>query len=853
MKQARVGADLTAAGVAAMLERLQAAQRELARRDREDVLDALGRVAALWLEDAPRREAAAREIASATGYAPAMVETCLRRTFAAWSAPHLHRLFDEALAGVEVLPRGVPAERRTRRGARRVATEPSLVVTLLAQNTPGLAIAPVFRALGLRSAIVVKSARGEPTFAPLLARSIAEVDPRLGAACEAHTWPGGTAAVEDQLFAAASRVVVYGSAETVSAVRARVGERVVAYGPRVSVAVLAGESLPGFPERHARALAREVAFLDQRGCLSPQAVLVDARLDRHALGHALASELAAIEQEWPRRRLALEAATAFRRAVDAAEAEAAAGSGLELHGGVLEPWAVVVERSAKLRPTPLDRFVRLHPFQDVGELREALMPLRGLLECVGLEASDEVASEIAEECRALGAARICALDRMQDPPADWHGGGQPPLAALLDWSTVEPGADDRDEPTASSTTTDQPRSRLAADFRRYVAQTSDEPRGLEVVRARGARVFTADGRSYIDLLAGIGVASIGHAHPDVARAVARQAERYTHVMVYGEDVLEPQVEVARRLASLLPESLGVTYLTNSGAEAIEGALKLARKATRRERVLAFEGAFHGDTTGALALGGNPVYREPFRPLVAGVEHLRWNASSSLARIDDRVAAVFVEPVQAEAGVRIPDPDFLPRLAARCREVGALLVLDEVVTGLGRTGRWFAFEHWPGAVPDVLVLAKSLGGGLPLGAFIASPELMRVLSHDPPLGHVTTFGGNPVSCAAALASLDVLARERLPERAARLGAELLERLRALIGRGGLREVRGLGLLIGLEFDDPAATQRFVAGCRERGVLLGWTLHHDRVVRLAPPLSIPDADVEEALQAIAAALG
>ncbi|MEW6271788.1 MAG: aminotransferase class III-fold pyridoxal phosphate-dependent enzyme [Thermodesulfobacteriota bacterium] len=850
MKPAAARAGLNAARVAAMLERLRLAQQDLARRDPDEVLDALGRVAALWLDDEQRRQAAARQVAHATGYAPAMVELCLRRTFRAWSAPHLRRLFDDALLGIEVVPAGTPAAGSRRRGGRRVATAPGLVVAILAQNTPGLAIAPVFSALGLRAAIVVKSARGEPAFAPLLARSIAEVDPALGAACEVHTWAGGTAAIEDPLFAAASRIVVYGSDETVAAVRARAGERVVAHGSRVSVAVLFGDDLPGFPERPARALAREVAFLDQRGCLSPQLVLVDARLDRRALGSALAGELAALEHEWPRRRLALEAATAFRRAVDAAETEAAAGGVLALHGGALEPWAVVVEQSSRLRPTPLDRFVRLHPFRDAAELREALAPLRGVLECVGLAAPQDAAGEIADECRALGAARVCPLDQMQDPPADWHGGGRRPLVSLLDWSTVEPAAthavtEDADAPI-------RPCSSLAADFVRHVAQTSDEPRGLEVVRAHGARVFTADGRSYVDLLAGIGVASIGHAHPDVARAVARQAERYTHVMVYGEDVLEPQVELATRLASLLPEPLGVAYLTNSGAEAIEGALKLVRKATRRERVLAFEGAFHGDTTGALALGGNPVYREPFRPLLAGVEHLRWNATSSLARIDDRVAAVFAEPVQAEAGVRIPDPDFLPRLAARCREVGALLVLDEVVTGLGRTGRWFAFEHWPGAVPDVLVLAKSLGGGLPLGAFVSSRELMAVLAHDPPLGHVTTFGGNPVCCAAALASLDVLARDALPERAARLGAELLERLGALVGRGGLEQVRGLGLLIGLHFADAAATQRFVAGCRERGVLVGWTLHHDRVVRLAPPLNVAQDDLEEALRAIAAAL-
>ena len=852
-------AELGAAAVGAMIEQLRTARLRLLERDPADIVRALGRVSALWLGDDERRRGAAREVARATGYAAPMVELCLRRTFDAWSEAHLRRLLDSALAGVHLevpaAPRGTSAATAATASERgRIATAPELVVAILAQNTPGLAIAPVFTALALRAAIVVKSARGESQFAPLLVQSLLGVDLELGAACAVHTWPGGTAAVEDPLFAAAGRVVVYGSAATVAAVRARVGERVLAHGPRVSLAVVAGPKLAGFPLQQARALAREIAFLDQRGCLSPQMVLVDARLDRAALGAALARELATIEHEWPRRRLALEAATTFRRAVDATEADVLAGNTLALHGGSHEPWAVAVEQAARLRPTPLDRFVRLHPYEGLEGLRTALGPLRGVLECVGVAAPPAEIDELATACRAAGAARICTLDEMQDPPADWHGGGRAPVVDLLDWSTVQlraaQAAPAADAGVAGSD--GQVESPSIERFRRHVAQTSATPRALSVTRASGARVFTSDGRSYVDMLAGIGVAAIGHAHPEVARAVARQAERYTHVMVYGEDVLEPQVELATRLAQLLPEQLSVTYFTNSGAEAIEGALKLVRKATGRSRVLAFEGAFHGDTTGALALGGNPFYREPFRPLVEGIEHVAWDCDASLARIDETVAAIFAEPVQAEAGVRVPRADFLPRLAARCREVGALLVLDEVVTAFGRTGKWFAFEHWPGAAPDVLVLAKSLGGGLPLGAFVASPELMDVLAHDPPLGHVTTFGGNPVCCAASLASLDVLAREHLPELAAQRGAALQERLRGLIGRGGLVEVRGLGMLIGLELADAAATQRFVARCFERGVLLGWTLHHDRVVRLAPPLNIPDDDLDDALRVMEAAL-
>jgi len=855
--RARPG-ELAPSAVPGTLERLYGARTCLLARDPADIVRALGRVSALWLDDAERRHAAAREIARGTGYAPAMVELSLARTFAAWSEQSLTRVLDAALRGAHVETPGA-APRELGAATERTATTPELVLAILAQNTPGLAIAPVYTALALRAAVLVKSARGEARFAPLLLRSIGEIDADLAAACAVHTWAGGTAAIEDPLFAAASRIVVYGSAPTIAAVRARAGERVVAHGPRASLAVLAGARLPDFPSAQARALAREVALLDQRGCLSPQMILVDARLDRAALGAALARELATVELEWPRRRLPLDAATAFRRAVDAAEADVLAGNADALHGGSHEPWAVVVESESRLRATPLDRFVRLHPFDGLGGLRTALQPLRGVIECVGVAAPPDDLAVLAATCRAAGAARICALDEMQDPPADWHGGGRPPVVDYCDWSTLAaPRATGGASAAIASSPAHAPAdpamspSRRSELFRRHVAQTSDSPRGLDVARASGARVFTTDGRSYVDMLAGIGVASIGHAHPDVARAVALQAERYTHVMVYGEDVLEPQVALATRLAGLLPPSLGNTYFTNSGAEAIEGALKLVRKATGRSRVLAFAGAFHGDTTGALALGGNPFYREPFRPLVQDIEHVAWDDDASLARIDASVAAVFAEPVQAEAGVRVPRPEFLPRLAARCREVGALLVLDEVVTAFGRTGRWFAFEHWPGATPDVLVLAKSLGGGLPLGAFVASAELMAVLAHDPPLGHVTTFGGNPVCCAASLAALDVLARERLPEHAAERGAALLERLRALVGRGGLREVRGLGMLIGLEFDAAAATQRFVAGCFARGVLLGWTLHHDRVVRLAPPLNIPDDDLDDALRAMAAAL-
>ncbi len=393
---------------------------------------------------------------------------------------------------------------------------------------------------------------------------------------------------------------------------------------------------------------------------------------------------------------------------------------------------------------------------------------------------------------------------------------------------------------------------LRALFLRHVCQTSDAPMGLVVTGARGATVCDAEGRAYLDLLAGMGVANVGHAHPEVVAAVRAQAERHLHVMVYGEFVQEAQVRLAARLAGVLPPSLSVVYFTSSGAEAIDGALKTARKATGRPRFVAFTGGFHGDTWGALSVGGNPLYRRPFEPLLPEVDFLPFDDVRALSGVDARTAAVIVEPVQAEGGVRIPGPDFLPALRRRCDEVGALLVFDEVVTGFGRTGRLFALEHW-GVVPDLLVLAKALGGGLPLGAFLGSPALMRTLSHDPPLAHVTTFGGHPLSCAAGLAALDVLLRDRLAERAAALGDRLTGDLGALVGRGGLVAVRGLGLLIGLEFDEPAACAHFTRRAWEHGLIVNWTLHRDTVVRLAPPLVLGDDEAERAVAGLAAALG
>ena len=321
-------------------------------------------------------------------------------------------------------------------------------------------------------------------------------------------------------------------------------------------------------------------------------------------------------------------------------------------------------------------------------------------------------------------------------------------------------------------------------------------------------------------------------------------------MVYGEFVLEPQVHLARRLAAIAPGDLSVTYFTNSGTEAIEGALKTARKFTGRTTFVAFRGSFHGDTFGALSVGGNETYRRPFEPLLPQIRFLSFDDAGSLQAIDDSVAAVVVEPIQAEGGVRVPNATFLPALRARCDHVGALLIVDEVVTGLGRTGVPFACEHW-GVTPDLLVLAKALGGGLPLGAFIGRPHVMATLSQDPPLAHVTTFGGHPLSCAAGLAALDFAQHTDLFDRAASVGERWQARLRALIGPT-VRNVRGKGLLIGLELATPDLTRAFCSAALDRGLIINWTLHRDTVVRLAPPLVISDVESEQALTRLTDAL-
>lgn len=384
-------------------------------------------------------------------------------------------------------------------------------------------------------------------------------------------------------------------------------------------------------------------------------------------------------------------------------------------------------------------------------------------------------------------------------------------------------------------------------FEHHVAWTSSAPMALEVERAEGPYIWLADGRRLTDLISGIAVSSLGHRHPAVMAAIQKQLDRHLHVMVYGEFIQEAQSALAGLLASVLPGDLSTAYFTMSGTEANEGALKLAKKATGRTRLVAFEGSYHGDTHGSLSVTGRSVYRDPFLPLLPGVTFLPFDRIDALAEIDSTVAAVITEPIQGEGGVRVPSGAWHEALRARCTEVGALLIFDEIQTGMGRTGTLFAAEQF-GVVPDIMTLAKALGGGMPIGAFVSRPEIMRVLRENPPLSHVTTFGGHPVSCAAAHAALGTLVQEKTFRRAPHIEA----RVRKALDLPAVVEVRGMGAMLGMVLETPEETARVVAACLADGVLLGWTLHSNTLVRIAPPLNIPDDALDAALEVIRAAV-
>lgn len=385
-------------------------------------------------------------------------------------------------------------------------------------------------------------------------------------------------------------------------------------------------------------------------------------------------------------------------------------------------------------------------------------------------------------------------------------------------------------------------------FREHVAWTSDHPVGLEVASADGPFLYLTDGTRITDLISGIAVSSLGHRHPRVVEAVREQLDRHLHVMVYGEFVQKPQVELADLLARQLPSRLQVVYFTTSGTEANEGALKLAKKYTGRRKMIAFERSYHGDTHGSLSVTGRGLYRDPFEPLLPDVAFLPFDDEQALENIDGETACVITEPVQGEGGVIVPGRKWMHALRRRCTATGTLLIFDEIQTGFGRTGTLFAFQGF-GVEPDIITLAKAMGGGMPLGAFVSSPQIMDAFRRDPPLSHVTTFGGHPVCCAAAHAALQVLLEDDLPARALEIAGRVRQ---SLEGHPLVREVRGLGAMLGLALRGREVTRAVVSLSLERGVLLGWTLHSDDLIRIAPPLNIPFPVLDEALSDIVGVL-
>jgi len=376
-------------------------------------------------------------------------------------------------------------------------------------------------------------------------------------------------------------------------------------------------------------------------------------------------------------------------------------------------------------------------------------------------------------------------------------------------------------------------------FLKHNAQTSDTPLLLEFVKAKGVTLYNTEGKEYLDLIAGIGVSNVGHCHPNVVTAVQKQAETYMHLMVYGEFVQSPQVNFATVLASVLPDNLSCTYFVNSGAEAVEGAMKLAKRYTGRKGFIACKNAYHGSTQGAESLMESSFYTSGYGPFLPNVNFINHNNIADLEKITHETAAVFIEPIQGEAGVRVADKNYMEALRVKCNETGTLLVFDEIQSGFGRTGKMFAFEHY-NVAPDILLLAKGIGGGMPIGAFISSAEMMSVLSYNPILGHMTTFGGHPVCCAAGLATLNTLLTDKIVDQVEQKG--LL--FKQLLQHKAIKEIRGKGLMLALAFDSFETNKAIIDACIEDGVITDWFLHCSDAMRIAPPLTITDEEIRKA---------
>ena len=380
-------------------------------------------------------------------------------------------------------------------------------------------------------------------------------------------------------------------------------------------------------------------------------------------------------------------------------------------------------------------------------------------------------------------------------------------------------------------------------FLNNLAQTTDFPLMLEIDYAEGIYLYDTKGKPYMDLISGIGVSNVGHRHPKIIEAIKNQLDKYLHLMVYGEFVQSPQTLSAQKILSTLPSNLNNIYFTNSGSEAVEGAMKLAKRFTGRSEIISFNNAYHGSTQGSLSVSGSEKFKNAYRPLLPGIEHINFNSISDLEKINNKTAAVIIETIQGEAGVIVPENDFLKKLREKCNQSGSLLILDEIQTGFGRTGKFWAFEHF-GIVPDILLCAKGMGGGMPIGGFISSQELMSVFKNNPILGHITTFGGHPVSCAACFATIEIIEKENLLSE-----VEKKENLfKKLLIHPKIKNIRSKGLMMAVEFESFEILKPIIDRAIEKGILTDWFLYCDNSMRIAPPLIITEKQIENACEVI-----
>lgn len=390
---------------------------------------------------------------------------------------------------------------------------------------------------------------------------------------------------------------------------------------------------------------------------------------------------------------------------------------------------------------------------------------------------------------------------------------------------------------------------LQEKFLSLQGQTNPFPYLIDVDYAKGSYIYDKNGKAYLDMIAGVAVNNIGHNHPKVIAALKTQIDRHLHVMVYGEFIQDAQVEFAEKLTAVLPENLNCVYTVNSGTEANEAALKLAKRVTGRQEIIACKGAYHGSTHGSLSVSANEAKKAPFQPLLPGVKFIRHNIPEDLGLITSKTAAVIIEPVQGDAGVRQASTEYLQRLRKKCDETGTQLIFDEIQCGIGRTGKLFAFEH-SGVVPDILTLGKALGGGMPIGAFVSSYEKMKLLSHDPMLGHITTFGGHPAVCAAGAACLGVMKSEINFEEVEEKGAFIEKNLSK---HPKVKEIRRVGMMFAIDMESDEVVAKVVKNCLEEGLISFWFLSHPSSFRLSPPLNISMEEVKESVQIILKSLG